>query len=92
MKTLFLLATKLVGSPVGNKYMLAVGPNPDPGLSLTPAWRHSYATLDQLCEVIDECEAMEALDVAALRVALDRGDQYVAQITEEAARCMGFKV
>jgi hypothetical protein len=55
--------------------MLAIGPNPDLGLSRAPTSDHSYATLDELCQVIDECEAIEALDVAALRVALDRGEQ-----------------
>jgi hypothetical protein len=92
MKTIFLTARKLDSSPNGNRYMLAVGPNPDPGLSLTPISDHSYTTLDQLCEVIDRCEAMEAIDVAALQVALGDGKEYVARISEESAECMGFKI
>ena len=92
MKTFYLIARKLDSSPVGKKYMLAIGPNPDLGLSLTPLPDHCYSTLDQLCEVIDKCDALQALDVAALRVALDEGKQYVAQISEEEAICMGFEV
>lgn len=92
MRTLYLMARKLDSSPAGNRYMLAIGPNSDLGLSKTPISDHSYATIDELCEAIDECQAIPELDVAVLRVAVDGGEFYSAQITEEAALCMGFKV
>jgi hypothetical protein len=92
MRTFYLIARKLDSSLAGNQYFLAIAPNPDPGLSLTPLSDHCYKTIDRLCEVIDECEAMEPLDVAALRVALAEGKEFVAGISEESARCMGFKV
>ena len=93
MKTLYLIARRLDDSPSGNKYMLAVGPNPDLGMSPTPTSDHCYPTLDDLCEVIDDCEAMEPIDVAALRVAMENGKPCPEiRITKESASCMGFKV
>jgi hypothetical protein len=89
----FLFATELGIPHIGNNnYMLAIGPNPGLGLSPDPIWKHSYETLDRLCEVIDKCEALKGSDVEALRRALDNGDQFTTPISEEKARCMGFKV
>jgi hypothetical protein len=93
MKTLYLVARRLDDSSGGNQYMLAAGPNPDLGISPTPISDHCYPTLDDLCEVIDNCEAMEPIDVAALRVALEAGKPCPEiRITGESALCMGFKV
>jgi hypothetical protein len=92
MRSVYLIARKLDSPLTGNQYMLATAPNSGLGLSATPVSDHSYKTLDQLCEAIDECEAMTALDVAALRIALGDGEPHAVLITEESARCMGFKV
>ena len=90
MGTLYLTAQPLTGANAG--YMLAVGPNPDLGISATPVSDHSYETIDELCEVIDECEALQALDVAALRISLEAEKPYHAVVSKESAACMGFKV
>jgi len=89
---IYLFASEFARPTAGNdKYMLAVGPNPGLGLSLTPVSDHSYETLDQLCDVIGNCKALKAADIEALRRSLDRGQPFVAAITEEGALCMGFK-
>lgn len=74
--------------------MLAIGPNADSdfGLSPTPVSDHSYATIDELCKVVDKCDAISASHVAELRATLGKGGHYSTQISEESAVCMGFKV
>ena len=88
---MLLFARKLSSSPAGNHCMLAVGPNPDLGLSLTPISDHSFATVDELCEFIDKSKAMKAPEVEALRRTMDAGEQLVAQISDEKERCMGSR-
>jgi hypothetical protein len=93
MKTVLLMARKLDSSPVGNKYMLAIGVTPaSSGLSRTPVSDHSYPTLENLCDFINAAKALGAHSLAALREALQNEEPYYTEISEESAVRMGFKL
>ena len=97
MKTVLLMARKLDSSPVGNKYMLAIGvigstPDSSSGLSRTPISDHSYPTLENLCHCVSAARALDAHILAALRKALQNDEPYYTEISEESAVCMGFEL
>ena len=93
MKTVRLWARELDSSPAGNKYMLGIRVIPaSSGLSRTPISDHSYPTLENLCEFVNAARALDAHSLVALREALQNEKLYSAEISEESAVRMAFKL
>lgn len=94
MKTVVLIARRLDSPPVGNQYMLSLAEesNSNFGLSASPASLHAYRTLDDLCEFMKRCCALDDDGLVSFRATLDERNEHALQISEESARRMGFQL